>query len=221
MSVREMSLSRVLLSTLIALAALVLAAPAVSAAPADPPDTQSEEKDAEEKKTGEEQSADAKKSGDAKSADEQQPVVGGDASVPRPRTRKPLPTKVDPKTGQKVLVLTNDGLVERFGETKRQLPSAAVPYGEVEEQKESADAAPAEQADNDRRIVEIRRDLRRLRQNLLRYRNPLLPRPQLSEEEQAEQAGRDNVERIAMTESRIADLERELAELQAQRGAID
>ncbi len=222
MIVRDMSLTRVLSASLFVLAGFAFATAFATAAPApaDPPQKKAEEKKDDGEQSDENADQAAKKS-EAKDAEAQAetPAMGGDASVPRPRTRKPLPTKVDPKTGQKVFVLTNDGLVERFGEPKQALSSASVPYGETG----TAAAAPGDEPSEDdpaaQRAVEIRRELRRHRANLLRFRNPLLPRPELTDDEKAAQSGRDNVERIAMTEDRIAELERELAELQAQGGA--
>ncbi|MDH3286094.1 MAG: hypothetical protein OEQ13_15280, partial [Acidobacteriota bacterium] len=117
---------------------------------------------------------------------------------------------------------TNEGLVEIFGERQQGLEPAAVPY-EVESGEAPKDAAGEEQAEEamppgerDQRAAQIRQDLRRLRSNLLRYRNPLLPRPEVTEDEAAAQRGKDNVQRIELTNEKIAALEAELTELERE-----
>ena len=213
-------LQRMLLAGLVVVLATSAATIAI-AAEADQKDEQKNEQAAEESKAGED-GAGVEGESDAAAATEADPQVGGNAAVPRPRKPVKLPSKIDPKTGKKVLVLTNDGLVEIFGERQQGLEPAAVPY-EVESGEAPKGAAGEEQAEEamppgerDQRAAQIRQDLRRLRSNLLRYRNPLLPRPEVTEDEAAAQRGKDNVQRIELTNEKIAALEAELTELERE-----
>ncbi len=227
MSVRATDAS-IVRQLLLAVLVAVFAVSAVTlsvAADADQKADQEEEQQAE--KSGEKSDEAAESEAGAKDAEDSEPQVGGNAAVPRPLKKVKLPSKVDPKTGKKVLVLTNEGLVEIFGERREELPSAAVPY---ETPSADADASAEDEPDagstmapgeRTRRINEIRLDLRRLRSNLLRYRNPLLPRPDVTDDEAAEQRGLDNVQRIELTNEKIAALEAELTELERDANQAD
>ena len=136
------------------------------------------------------------------------------------------------KEGDEPLVFTNDYLRKKFGDPEPETPAAGTPAeggektGEASGEAKQGEAAEAEgkAAEEEltpeqraQRISEIQTEIERLNKRLLSIRNPLLAGVNpATEEERAEQAGKDNRERLQMTQDKIAKLEAELAELQGQ-----
>lgn len=134
-------------------------------------------------------------------------------SAQRPR----LPTRVDPKTGQEVIYITNDDLERMYGRVRPRAeatsiagydyvspPAGAAAKAQAQAQQEQSPAETAARAN------EIRQEIARLRKNLTRLRNPLLGRPDMTQEETETQQGYDSVARVQWTEQRIAELQAEL-----------
>ena len=210
---------RVLTTSVMALAASLLVAPVLAENPEPPkPAKKAAAKPSNAKKKVAKKGAakDAKAPAPAAAAAPASSTRGGDATVPRPKAPVNLPTTKDPETGDSVLVISNDSLENIFGPPPADSGPAYFEYEpSAGDAKKPAAGKAAPKQDADARIAEIRQDLERLRGNRLRIRNPLLRRPEVTEEEAVEQQGMDNVQRLQATDARIAALEAELAELQA------
>ncbi len=150
-----------------------------------------------------------------------------DLAPPRPIADVPYPVVVDPKTGQKVIVITNDVLERRFGRSRATPPppGANIPMPEpvkrlIDEQRKEAEARKqAEQAARERqeKIRQLEQEIAHLERRILAIRNPFYrmpPRDQADRQEDA--AAKSNVERLAAAESRLRKLREELAKLKAQ-----
>ena len=150
-----------------------------------------------------------------------------DLAPPRPIAEVPYPVVVDPKTGQKVIVITNDVLERRFGRSRPAPPppGANIPMPEpvkklIEEQrKEEAARKQAEEAARERqeKIRQLEQEIAHLERRILSIRNPFYrmpPRDQADRQEDA--AAKSNAERLAAAESRLRKLREELAKLKAQ-----
>ncbi|GEM_PF-6833469 len=150
-----------------------------------------------------------------------------DLAPPRPIADVPYPVVVDPKTGQKVILITNDVLERRFGRSRPAPPppGANIPMPEpvkklIEEQRKEAEARKqAEEAARERqeKIRQLEQEIAHLERRILAIRNPFYrmpPRDQADRQEDA--AAKSNVERLAAAESRLRKLREELAKLKAQ-----
>lgn len=152
------------------------------------------------------------------------PPVRPSMSPPRPVGKVALPTKVDPKTGQRIVSITNLDLERIYGRSVVPVSSATrspdTGAGEgfvssAETPLEAPAAAGAASAGDAARVAEINAELGRLNRNELGIVNPFLPPPKLSDAEKAAMQGKDNRQRLDMTKQRIQELEQEKARLES------
>jgi len=146
-------------------------------------------------------------------------------SPPRPRGRVNLPTKIDPKTGQRVVSITNLDLERIYGTSVVPVSSAAATpdtgavggFGAAAQASldvpPDAGSGSAGVADSSR-LAEIDDELKRLNRNELGIANPFLPPPKLTDAEKSAMQGKDNRERLEMTKQQIQELENEKARLE-------
>ncbi|MBP7147016.1 MAG: hypothetical protein KBD01_05690 [Acidobacteria bacterium] len=147
----------------------------------------------------------------------------GAPSLAPPKAKAPLqlPTRIDPKTGKKVIVITNADLERIYGPEAGQEPAPSpaisgqpvegVAAGEppVQGVTDVPATPPGAPAPGDKRA-----ELERLKKKALSLRNPFVPRVPQTEEEARGEQGLDNAQRVTATEKRIAELEAELAKQQ-------
>ncbi|MCU0229787.1 MAG: hypothetical protein MUC67_00260 [Acidobacteria bacterium] len=154
------------------------------------------------------------------------------ASPPRPlgqtsRIQKAtLPTKIDPKTGQTVVVISNLDLERLYG-------SSVVPVSTTARSAESGTGSPMRDADAllpmdqaaggggsgkpdaAARAAELDAEIKRLNDNARSMANPLLPPPKLTDAEKSALDGKNNKERLDLTRERIQELQQEKARLES------
>jgi hypothetical protein len=137
-----------------------------------------------------------------------------DTTVPRPKEDAALRVQKDPATGREVYVVNNADLERRYGPSTARAGSTSTvaqpPTAAAERSDSTAGRAAA-----DARRADIEKELERLRRNQLKIANPLIGAPVQNAEEKGKMRGMDNAARLAQTKEQIAQLEAELATLQA------
>ena len=234
---------------LIAAAGLALAMFVVGAAPAaaqeDPPAEKPAAKGNASPGSPAEEAAQAV-SGSITDAVEEGTTAGTEAARPAPAQRAPsaipmspprplgqtsriqkvtLPTRIDPKTGRQVVVISNSDLERLYGTSVVPVSSSAssvapapgsAPRDDSTASATKKDAGAGESdTDNAARAAEIDAELKRLNDNARAMANPFLPPPKLTEAEKSAVEGRDNKERIELTRERIRELQQEKAGLES------
>ncbi len=150
-----------------------------------------------------------------------------DLAPPRPVADIPYPVRVDPQTGQKVIVITNEVLERRFGRARPAPPppGASIPMPDAvkslidEQRKETEARRQAQEAARERqeRIRQLQQEIAHLERRILAIRNPFYRMPPRDESDRQEDArAKSNAERLAAAESRLRELREQLAKLQAQ-----
>ena len=148
------------------------------------------------------------------------------------RSKRQKPTEA--KSGDMPAVITNEVLDRMFGkveaeedtkaqeQTGKATPSAAQPDAKwdplkaMEAEKQRAADRHAQIAEAEKKVAEAESQLRELEKRLLAYRNPLLPRPEVSKEESAAQAGMNQVERVGRTEQQLAEARQQVERARAE-----
>jgi len=138
------------------------------------------------------------------------------------------------KSGDLPAVITNDVLDRMFGTVEKKeeavapeqaaaaAPSAAKPGAPpdplkaMEEEQRRAAERQVKIAEAQKNLADAEARVRDLEQRRLAYRNPLLPRPKLSDEEANAQQGMDQAERVARTEQELAEARQEVQRAQAE-----
>ena len=156
------------------------------------------------------------------------------ASPPRPlgqtsRVAKvALPTRLDPKTGRQVVVISNADLERIYGTSVVPVSSSVGPAASGAASATRDDSAANAVKDDGSggsggngaaRIAEIDAELKRLNDNALAIANPFQPPPKYTESEKAALEGMDNKERLDLTRARIQELQQEKAGLESPSGA--
>ncbi len=149
----------------------------------------------------------------------------GDASVPRAVSPAVYATRSDPRTGEEVIVITNDDLERTYGKSTAKGGSPdykAFLEARDAAQKNARGSKPAGKKpkamspeQRQQQIAQVRSELDRLKRKLLGLQNPLMPRGKETQEEAARDKGKDNVERVKATKQQIRDLEEKLLKLQS------
>ncbi len=150
-----------------------------------------------------------------------------DLAPPRPVADVPYPVIVDPKTGEKVIVITNEVLERRFGRPSATPPppGASIPMpgavaSLIEDQRKEEEArrqAEAAARERQRKILQLEQEIAHLERRILSIRNPLYRMPPRTEEDRKEdETARSNAERLAAAQARLKKLREELARLKAQ-----
>lgn len=121
-------------------------------------------------------------------------------------------------------VITNEYLERLFGPAE---PSKKEPGqqagGEdpsdalkaMQDEKEKAQEQQALAADRDKKIADAEARVKALERQVLEFKNPLLPRPQLSKEEAEAQKGMNEAERVTRTQKQLEAARQELQKLQS------
>jgi hypothetical protein len=134
-----------------------------------------------------------------------------------------LPTRLDPKTGKQVVVISNTDLERLYGSSVVPVSSSAGPGSSAAESAMRDDpAAAAEDAgargpggNGAARAAELDAEIKRLNDNARSMANPFLPPPKLTEAEKAALDGKNNKERLDVTRERIQELQQEKARLES------
>lgn len=136
-----------------------------------------------------------------------------------------LPTRVDPKSGRQVVVISNSDLERLYGTSVVPVSSSAsrvdpasgsAPRDDSTPSANKKDAGAGESgADNAARAAAIDAEINRLNDNARALANPFLPPPKLTEAEKSALDGKDNKERIDMTRERIQELRQEKSRLES------
>jgi hypothetical protein len=138
-----------------------------------------------------------------------------DTTVPRPKEDAALRVQKDPASGRDVYVVNNADLERRYGPSTARAGSTSTAAQPPSAPAERNSNSTAGRAAADARRAEIEKELERLRRNQLKIANPLIGAPVQNEEEKGKMRGMDNAARLAQTKEQIAQLEAELATLQA------
>ena len=214
-----------------AIGALVLAVSAVAAADQPPRGAGSRDQKAPRvvspRKSGSQttgsQPAGSVKPGDENIAKNPVPRAAEPSSaLPRPKSPAVLATKKDAKTGEDVIVITNDDLLRIFGRShataqETDYSDFLKKYGNPEGSRRTARQRPPAPT-RDERIAELQRQIAQLKRRLLSLHNPLVPRVQPGEADRKAEEGMDNVQRAARVKAQIRALEQQLVQLQSPSG---
>ncbi len=132
-------------------------------------------------------------------------------------------TKAKPKPKaeeEEVLTFTTEDMERKYGKSPKPTP-ATQPSAEPEAKPDPlAQLQASQQAERDklvqraeaqRQVQAAQEKVAELEKRLASLRNPLLARPQLTEEEKAAWNGADQVDRVRMTEENLAAAHDELA----------
>jgi hypothetical protein len=234
----------------LAAAGLALAMVVTGAAPAAAQDAPPAQRPAAKKKveTPRGPAAEAARPAGAETAAvDEEPASEGDASrpatVPAPRVpsavplspprplgqtsriqKVTLPTRLDPKTGKQVVVISNTDLERLYGSSVVPVSSSAGPGNSAAESAMRDDPSSSSSEDagaqgpggnGAARAAELDAEIKRLNDNARSMANPFLPPPKLTDAEKAALDGKNNKERLDVTRERIQELQQEKARLES------
>ncbi len=138
------------------------------------------------------------------------------------------------KSGDLPAVITNDVLNRMFGtvdaeeDTKTEVQAGTAtssaaqpdvkwdPLKAMEEGRQRAADRQAQIAEAEKKVADAEATVRDLEKRVLAYRNPLLPRPEVSSEEADAQAGMNGGQRVGRAEQQLAE-----ARSEAERARAD
>lgn len=184
---------------------------------------------------------------EALAPDDEEVGISGDATASAPAPRTPaapsaspprpigqtsrlgkvaLPTRIDPKTGQPVVSISNADLERLYGSSVVPVSSSARSAeptstsalrddGTTLSPDDAGGGGAGSKAASAARAAELDAELKRLNDNARSMANPLLPPPKLTDAEKAALDGKNNKERLDLTRERIQELQQEKARLES------
>lgn len=215
------------LTILAAISALALVAPASAFAAPGPPTDQhpqgASSKDPKNPRVVAPRKKSSKKLAGKSAAQAPPPSAATPTSaLPRPKSPAVLATKKDAKTGEEVIVITNDDLTRIFGHSQAKPQETDYSdflkkYGRPQGKTSARQRAPA--PTKAERIADLQQQIAKLKRRLLSLHNPYLPRVSPGEKEREAEKGMDNVQRVARVKAQIRTLEQKLVQLQSPGGS--
>lgn len=149
------------------------------------------------------------------------PVPAGATTTPAGKSAFTPATRTNPKTGHRVVVITNEDLERMFGPSSDEAAAAAAPPEGEPSGGETVEGGAKEQGspsvDPAARMTDIQKELQRLQQKERHLKNPFLPPAQESDAERNAEKGMGANQRLQRTREQADRLKDELRKLQEKQ----
>ena len=109
---------------------------------------------------------------------------------------------------------------EEAGSKQETGAERADPLKLIEEEKQQASDRQAKIAAAEKAVADAEANVRDLEKRILAVRNPLLPRPKLSEEEEEAQKGMDGAERVKRSQEQLEQARKEVDRAKAELARV-